>query len=446
MDNKYIEIYNILTNIDEEYFFKDLISKCYKNSLIDDIAINKIYNSRLELLRIQLRYYTKDKSSSVMVEVAEKILNGIDYSVGIYLKSLKNIEIMINELKKYRLEDILKKGQDIIKHKVIKNSILLSKIKKEKLKVKNVSYNDTINYGVSLFFKEYDYSFAPHETGGSIDYQLCIDNMKYVGIEYIENYLNTLDLENEFCSKFNIKEINELLKGYRKDSDFLLINIFELVIINSLGLIICDKPISSLNISNKERDIIINKLSSLSFSELNDKLRDCALKLYEQLNIRNINLINYIDKAILKITKLIKSSIELDKLEELFISFIDDDNYIKYIDKEKMSNVRFRMITEKIRDSQSIDEKISIIKENIKSLEDLIDMLGSDCIFDEEFNIYFKSLSQFEIILIYKYISDISLDDIYNKEWYSIFNKYICTLTEQEINDINAIAEKVLLI
>ncbi len=43
----------------------------------------------MELLRVKLKYYTKDESSSVMVEVAESILQCIDYTIGIYLKTLK---------------------------------------------------------------------------------------------------------------------------------------------------------------------------------------------------------------------------------------------------------------------------------------------------------------------------------------------------------------------
>ncbi len=40
--------------------------------------------------------------------------------------------------------------------------------------------------------------------------------MNFMGIEYVYNYLYHLSLENEFCNKFNIDEINKLLKGYDK--------------------------------------------------------------------------------------------------------------------------------------------------------------------------------------------------------------------------------------
>ena len=52
-------------------------------------------------------------------------------------------------------------------------------------------------------------------------------------------------------------------------------------------------------------------------------------------------------------------------------------------------------------------DKIQLIKNNIKSLEDLVDMLSADCLFEYEYIMYFKSLSTMEIIIRYnKYFYD----------------------------------------
>lgn len=157
MDNKgNIKLYNKFKDLDKEYFFKDLLTKCYENGLLGDIDINKIYNARLELLKIQLRYYTKDETSSVMIEVAENILKGIDYTIGFYIKTLKDIELMIRELKSFTLGEIFKKGNALIKERVKINEELLDYIQNNKINIDNYSYNDTIDYGIPLFFKKYD--------------------------------------------------------------------------------------------------------------------------------------------------------------------------------------------------------------------------------------------------------------------------------------------------
>lgn len=272
-----------------------------------------------------------------MEEVAESILQCIDYTIGIYLKNFENIELITEELKHTSLSDMLKMGQDLIKNKKLECKKLFKEIKANKLKVDNYSYNDTIDDGISPFFKEYDDFFAAHETLGSIDYQLYIDNMNFIGIEYMYNYLYNLSLENEFCNKFDISEINILLKGYDKKCELLLINIFELVLINSLGLTICNKDLSSLNINNLDREIIKNKLEELSIEELKEELIKDAGICLEILEIKNTELMTYIKKGILNIALLINERIKLNKLETVFISFNEEEcnEIVEYIDGKK---------------------------------------------------------------------------------------------------------------
>lgn len=435
-------------NFREECFFEDVLINCYENNLIDNETLSRIYYERMEILKVKLKYYTKDESSSVMVEVAESLLQCIDYTIGIYLKTFDNIELVIEELKNKSLDYIVKMGHDLIKEKVLEGKKLLQEINKNKLKVDNYSYNDTIDYGIPLFFKEYEDFFAAHETPGSIDYQLCMDNMNYVGIEYIYNYLKILFLENEFCKNFDICEIINLLKGYDRKCELLLINIFELVLINSLGIIICDKSLINLDINSMDRVHIKTKLGKLSLEELQKELLKYAKICCEILDIKDIALIDYITKSTLKISLFINESIKIDKLETVFISFNKDcgNEFIKYIDGEKISNSVFKKLSEEIRECSSVQDKITLIKNNIKSLEDLVDMLSAECLFGDEYNMYFKSLSQTEIVLLSKYISDLSFEGEYEKEWYFQFNNYLASFSEKERLAIRKFKERIELI
>ncbi|MFD3158825.1 DUF6179 domain-containing protein (plasmid) [Haloimpatiens sp. FM7330] len=435
--------YSMENAFSDEGFFKGILVICYKEKLLDDNILSKIYYERMELLKVKLKYYTRDESSSVMVEIAENILQCIDYTIGIYLKTFNNIKLITEELKNTSLSHILKMGHDLIKEKILGCKKLLKEINKNKLKVDNYSYNDTIDYGIPLFFKEYNDFFASHESPGSIDYQLYlhIDDIKYVGIEYINKYLETLNLENDFCNNFEISEITKLLKGYDNKCEVLLINIFELVLTNSLGRILCGKDLNSLNISNLDRKQIKNKLKKLSLKELQEELLKNAQICWEVLDIENPSLITYVKKSTFKITSLINESIKLDKLETVFISFNEknENNIIEYTDGKKMSNSKFKNLSEKIRDCSLVEDKIKLIKNNIKSLEDLVDMLNADCLFENEYIIYFKSLSRMEIILLSKYISE----NEYEKDLYSKFNKYILSLSKEEQLAISNLKEKI---
>lgn len=111
-----------------------------------------------------------------------------------------------------------------------------------------------------------------------------------------------------------------------------------------------------------------------------------------------------------------------------------------------MSNYRFRVITNKIRDCYKIDEKIILIKKNIKSLEDLIDMLDAECLFDNEFYEYFKSVSQMESIILFKYLNNLGLDMTYEKEWYVYFKKYLENLNINEESILTEISNKIIFV
>lgn len=432
---------SIKDNFSEKDFFKDILIYCYEKKLLDDNVLENIYYERMELLKVKLKYYTKDESSSVMKEVAENIMDCIDYTIGIYLKTFDTIEDIIKKLRGISLFQMLKKGQDLINKKILCSKMMLDKIGKTKLKVDNYSYNDTIDIGIPPFFKEYDAFFDAQEAPCSIDYQLCIDNMNYEGIEYLYNYLTNLSLENSFCRNFNISDINKLLKSYDKKCEELLINIFELVLINCLGAIICRRDLRCINISSLDRKYIKNKLGKLSLDELQEELLKSAKVCYKNLNIKDEALIRYIEKAVLKVTPLINQNIKLNRLGKVFLSFSEENSNdtIYHTDNNKMGNAEFKKLSEEIRECSLVEDKIQLIKNNIKSLEDLVDMLNADCLFEGEYIKYFKSLSQIEIALLDRYMQGLSFENA----WHYEFNKYVFSLSEKDQTLIRKLKEKI---
>lgn len=56
-----------------------------------------------------------------------------------------------------------------------------------------------------------------------------------------------------------------------------------------------------------------------------------------------------------------------------------------------MANSKFKKLTEEIRECSLVEDKILLIKNNIKSLEDLVDMLNADCLFGYEYITFLKA-------------------------------------------------------
>ncbi len=427
------------TDIDDCNFFRSIISRCYEYNLINENKLESIGYDREALLKTILTYYTKNQSSSVMIEEAENILKNIDYTIGVYLRDEDNIENILKKLENETMEFMFTEGRKKIKIKFENCRKILKYIQTNKIECRNFSYDDTIDYGLSLFFKCYDDLFKAHETPGSIDYQLCIDVGEYSGILYMEKYLSRLKVENEFCRCFSIENIMKLLKGYDEKSEFLLINVFELVLINALGLMLCNKLPYNLNITESDRNLIEKEIKGLSKDELEEKLLMCAKKLRKILFIQNEHVMKYITDSIEKISSLIYERLKINKLYNVFISFKEYDEKIKYIDKEKMNNKKFRKITDDIRNCNDIKEKINIINNNIFSLADLNDMLCAECLFGHEYKIYFNTLTNIQISLLNKYIEEFGE----RNEWTEYFFKFIEKLDTDKKSQINNMKDKI---
>jgi len=136
---------------------------------------------------------------------------------------------------------------------------------------------------------------------------------------------------------------------------------------------------------------------------------------------------------------------KVNKSETVFISFKEniDEKFIEYIDGHELSNTAFRHLSERVRESSTIQDKINLINNNIKSLEDLIDMLNAECLFGDEFMSLFKNLSKTHIILLAKHISDFGFNNEYEKEWYYEFKKYLLSLSEEDQINIKNIKDKI---
>ncbi|QLY81380.1 DUF6179 domain-containing protein [Clostridium intestinale] len=447
MNNKIINKEDLLENqLNDEHYLQSLLQVLHLNRFL---TIEEIENIQLQILNIlteTLGYYTRNESSSVRVEVADKIMLSIYYTIGLSLKKEAHIKAQLSTMKQLKIKKIFNDGEEIIKEKVKECESILKHAQETKVKTINYAYVDTLEYGLPLFFKEYDSRFGAHETQGSIDYPLGYDEMKLVGVEYIEDYLKKIDMENKFCSYFKQEDIEALLKGFNVQSHHLLINIFTIVLMNTLGCSLAGKEITKLDISEGDRIYLKDKLETSD--DFNKSIYDGTEKIIKSLSIENQNMIEYIKIVVEKLIPYIKISLENDRLEMIFLSLDkSSEDIIEYEDGESLDNSIFKEITEEIRDCEDVEEKIEIIREEFHSLKDLVDVLGADCIFEDEFIEVFKVLDDFEIALLLKEISNEYDYHDYGteseKEWHEKLHQYLDMMDSKRKEEIMKLSKGV---
>ena len=125
-----------------------------------------------------------------------------------------------------------------------------------------------------------------------------------------------------------------------------------------------------------------------------------------------------------------------------------ESDSFSFIDNPKMDNNKFKDIQEELSKCVTITEKINIINYEIDSLYDLIDILNSNCIYQEEYQLIFKNFDTDKLSLIYKFITTNNYEYyIFNNfdkdSWEYFFFQFINSLTSIEKNNIISLSKNI---
>lgn len=384
----------------------------------------KIWN----LLGKHTERYTMGDSTSVPIEIAEELLNSICFSLGLELRELMNAKELLME---EDISDLLKASWSKIASLMERGKKLLETVRKSSPNIENISYKDTLNE-IDKFFNKYDYRFFAHKIDCSIDYQLSNPiSEKLEGIEYINEYLKVLLIENEFCICFDKDNIIYILNSYCSDYKGLLINIFEPILTNAIGLDILGRDILTLAISALQRETLLGIFRNLSKTEILVKLKNSAKRVCDILGIVDNEKIEYIQKTAVNIYPRIEVGLSTGNIDNIFLSFKyeEDLKESEFIDNDTMDNERLRNLINEINDCRFISDKIAMVKEEVNSLSDLIEVLNL-CFWEDEALELFKTFSKEEIYIIKHYLDNKYEAYSSDSEWEIKFIHYIKNLSK----------------
>ena len=437
-------------NLDVTYYFESILQEAYRLKLLNDSKFENIQLQCIQLLTDQTERYTNGGSSSVTVETAQCIQQSIFYTIGVYLKSFQDPDMIISVLEQKSLLELYQNGKDLIGIQLNNSKQLLDSIQNDSFITDNYAYNDSIQNGIPVFFSAYDVDFAAHDTPASIDYPLNHNKMDLVGIEYIYGYLQKLSLENQFCKNFTDYNIQCLLRGFDDHYQDLLINIFEHVLTSAVGCVLVNKDILPLNIEPFDRQYLQQKLMDVSNDEMLNILKDSSIQLCKELNISHGSLQEHISATVMDLSVRIKIALENNCLESIFVSLKESSTQpvIQFEDGQKMNDELFRRVANEIRECRYVSDKIAIIHREIHSITDLVDILEEYSIFDDEFSEIFRSLGDMQLAVLLKKLPTYMTDPNYiftedEKEWQKRLNYFFkeIDLVRKEI--IIKLAEKI---
>ncbi len=386
-------------------------------SILSEGDIYEIQKSLWSILAMQVQRYTMGDSSSVPVETAQELLNSICFCIRMYMKEISGDLTMLKELP---AEDLFIKGRIVIEKAVTEGRKLLSHaINTSPHGLDNLSYRDTL-CEITGFFKKYDYRFLAHDIPCSIDYQLSQPvSERLLGIEYINEYLRRIIIENEFITHFDRYNAISLFEKCFPEYKVLLINLYEPVATNAIGLALIKGNIAALDITESDRLVLLEYFRSWSEKTALEKLQNAAVSICSCLNIDDEAAKNYLRKTATELYPRISAAVTAGSLNDVFLTIscrlVQKEPESIYVDSGRMDNERLRSLISEIEDCRYLSDKVKMVQNYVHSLSDLTEILNV-CFWGNDCDALFDALGKDIIALLVHYVNKKYAD---NPDWSS---------------------------
>ena len=175
----------------------------------------------LTLLSDRIARYTMGDSTSVPIDTAQRLLEGIAFCVSLHRASA-NPAVPINA----PLSERYWSGVAEAKRRAKRAKLLLNQAQCGQPPVVNIGFSDTLS-ALPAFFRWYDAEFFAQEIPGSIDYPLCHPvSDALLGVEFVQDYLSRWLVESRFLRVFSKEALIRLYEQYYGDYNDLLVNLY----------------------------------------------------------------------------------------------------------------------------------------------------------------------------------------------------------------------------
>ena len=309
------------SNLDEKNYFESIIKEAYNDGMITENEIINLQMDIIQLLDERIYKYNGIDNSSVRKEIVNEINKSNYYTISIYLKTFNNPDDALEKIKKSNLNELYYNGRKQIDRMLNIIRVMYAKVKQNKLKTNNQTYNHTIIGGIQGFLKIYDLDFKSHDMKITADYPLYNNIIgKLDGVEFIKEYVYSIYLENEFCNIFLNEKIERLLYAYSEDYKDLIINIFEIVLFETIACKLAKRNIYDLEITGFE----LNEINKLLKNKKKEEIEKIIIKAYKEICEEAIvdkkDLQEYIERNLSYVTQVIINNAKQNTLDKIFIT------------------------------------------------------------------------------------------------------------------------------
>lgn len=424
--------------LDPNDYLASLVRQACDCGLLSEKELSAIQTDLFLIFAGQADQWSRGKSSSIPAEKAQDIMASIVFVMGVQLKSCQTPEQAVDCLKTESLKSLFEKGLSLVRRRMAVSRQLQKRILNHLLDTPNVYYRSTIADGIHGFFKLYRPSFAAHKIHITADYPVLIGRPELEGIEFIEQYLRCIQAENAFCIQFAPQDIHRLLCGLTQDYRSIPLNIFEPVLLAALGLVIRERNPERLDLTKQDVAGLNQLFLGQSQKEIQSRLENALSDLQETMDLPPVSL-RYASLCMPRLTVVIRNAIRLKTLDKVFlVPVCPEEEFPKILSYgDRMPDNEYQKLVERILQTDSSEEKVTFILNEVHSLADLMDILSDTELCAEEFDLLIGRLplSAFGMLLL-QYPNDDFLSRESEQLLFAALQKRKQRLTAEEAQQI----------
>ncbi len=290
-------------NIKYNDYTRSILAELNRLNLIKPEDYNDIKTGIMDALGELINIWTEGESTSIMTETANDLMMSMLFNIDTYLIGKNSIDEAVSQLTSRSVIDLYYEGIQRLKLYICESTGILVKIKRTRINIPNVYYNETINHSLIQALKNYNYKFSSHKISNEIEYPLAMQINTLRGIHYLRGYMLNLYAENSFCREYDQDEIGKLYIEFCDKHKYPYseprINIYTIVFANALFNDYLRKEPGSLMLTEDECDVAQTLLGSLNTEECTNVLMGIALKMIGGNALYNTKMINKIIPDIL---------------------------------------------------------------------------------------------------------------------------------------------------
>lgn len=259
--------------------------------------------------------YTGIDSTSITYEKAQMLMSGVIYCLNEYRDYTDNglINNTLTLKEKYHI------GAKLVIEKATEVRNIYHEISAYFDDYHVTCLSNIMQEEIPEFLKWYDAKYCPQNTILTLEYPLLMDISALSGVNAILIYIRAIKTEQLFLRKFERNYIIDILKGAMPGYKQMLDNVCRIVLVNTIGHTVLNKPLCEIGFSVREYERLEKIFQLDSMNKIAHILHVVLQKMIEQIYGGNQEMLHYFAYAVKDMSVCIDTAVRTKQLHKIFV-------------------------------------------------------------------------------------------------------------------------------